>query len=217
MTVVPQTRWDREWYQPFDVFRRRLVAMMEPRMATAPLERRPRLGVRLLARRVARHVDARFAEARAIGETIVHDTLAALGERIRDPGTLRFNPSPFERDGVPGLGWRVDGETARRGSTVDPAVADGWVVAGGLSFTFRDEPDVGDLYNYCYAEPNQVAAVADEIRAEGVIEYEVTGDELAVTLLRAVGTISRESMPARPWAAGLSGRARAGGVRRLRP
>ena len=29
ITVVPQTHWDREWYQPFDAFRDRLVAMMD--------------------------------------------------------------------------------------------------------------------------------------------------------------------------------------------
>src|SRR6266536_2162910 len=38
---------------------------------------------------------------------------------------------------------------------------------------------------------------------EGVFEYEVVdGRELAVTLLRCVGTISRQSMASRPWAAG---------------
>ena len=37
---------------------------------------------------------------------------------------------------------------------------------------------------------------------EGVFEYEVVGREIAVTLLRSVGCISRESLPVRPWAAG---------------
>ena len=27
--VVPETHWDREWYQPFEVFRARLVRMMD--------------------------------------------------------------------------------------------------------------------------------------------------------------------------------------------
>ncbi|MGZ4109396.1 MAG: glycoside hydrolase family 38 N-terminal domain-containing protein [Actinomycetota bacterium] len=247
---------------------------------------------------VGRDVDARFAEARSIAEGIAAEALAALGSRVSGAGTLRFNPSPFERDGVPALGWSLapapDDEVE-----VEPALEDGWIVADGVSFTFRDEPDVGDLYNYCHAEDGQVAAFPDEIRVEGptvvatfptcqvavrlrkragerflrlegaidntapdhrlrlhvrlgsavegsvagspfelvdrpiasegssletaspnwparqvvlagdraayhegVFEYEVAGDELAIALLRAVGTISRDSMPTRPWPAG---------------
>jgi alpha-mannosidase len=37
---------------------------------------------------------------------------------------------------------------------------------------------------------------------EGVVEYEVTTDELRLTLLRGVGTISRERLATRPWPAG---------------
>ena len=29
ITLVPHTHWDREWYAPFDEFRKRLVAMMD--------------------------------------------------------------------------------------------------------------------------------------------------------------------------------------------
>jgi alpha-mannosidase len=29
VTLVPHTHWDREWYEPFDVFAERLVAMMD--------------------------------------------------------------------------------------------------------------------------------------------------------------------------------------------
>ena len=39
--------------------------------------------------------------------------------------------------------------------------------------------------------------------AEGVFEYEVVdGRELAVTILRCTGTISRQSIATRPWPAG---------------
>jgi alpha-mannosidase len=247
---------------------------------------------------VGRDVDTRFAEARSIAEGIAAEALAFLGSRLSGAGTLRFNPSPFERDGVPALGWSLapplDDEVE-----VEPAVEDKWIAADGVSFTFRDEPDAGDLYNYCYAHAGQVAAFPDEIRIsgptvvatfptcrvavrlrkragerflrlegaidntapdhrlrlhvrlgsavegsvagspfelverplasegssleaaspnwparqvvlagdraayhEGVFEYEVVGDELAIALLRAVGTISRDSMATRPWAAG---------------
>jgi alpha-mannosidase len=174
-------------------------------------------------------------------------------------------------------------------------------MAGGIAFTLRDEPDVGDLYNFCYAEEGQRArmpawtvdraeglaeAVFDEglhvrIRIarkegeplvrlsgeidnrrpdhrlrlhvrlaepagsslagspfelvargllseggeleapsptwparhvvlaggiaafhEGVFEYEVAEGELAITLFRCVGTISRQHLATRPFAAG---------------
>ncbi len=250
--------------------------------------------------RVARDVDARYAEARAIGEGIVHEALASLGALVSEAGLLRFNPSPFERDGVPGLGWRV--EPAGRepeGTPVEVFARGGWAHAEGLAFTFGDEPDVGDLYNFCWAREEQVPSPPDglEVRGhrvcavweglevrlrvvrrageavirlegvinnrrpdhrlrlhirlpreaegsvagspfelvrrplvsegsdleapsptwparhvvlaadvaayhEGVFEYEVVGDELRLTLLRSVGTISRESIPTRPWAAG---------------
>ena len=249
---------------------------------------------------VARDVDARFAEARSIGEAIVRRAMTALGKQIADEGIVRFNPSPFERDGVPPLGWQVT--DARPPMSDEPAelvVEDGWLRAGDLRFRFRDEPDVGDLYNWCYADEGQTASpptgirtdggsaavafdeleialrasrrrgesfvrlegqidnrrpdhrlrlhvglpaeaagsvagapfelverpvaseggalevpsrtwparqvvLADSVAAyhEGVFEYEVAGDELAITLLRCVGTISRETIPTRPWAAG---------------
>jgi len=249
---------------------------------------------------VARDVDARHAEARALAEGMVGRALGRLASLVTEPGLLRFNPSPFEREGAPGLGWRVEP------GTVDPAkvpveveAPDGWVLADGIAFTLRDEPDVGDLYNFCPAEEGQradepvwtvaagtadavfddglrvrvrIARRADEpfIRlngevdnrrpdhrlrlhvrlpdrasgsiagspfelverelvsegspleapsptwparhvvlaggvaayGEGVFEYEVARGELAITLLRCVGTISREHLATRPFAAG---------------
>jgi alpha-mannosidase len=249
--------------------------------------------------RVARDVDARFAEARSIAEAIAHEALRTLASRVSAAGTLRFNPSPFERDGVPPLGWSIADADLGEDVALDPTIDEGWVRVDGLAFTLRDEPDVGDLYNFCYAEGGQSPAEPNDIRAEGhtvvarfdtcdvaiqlrrrpgerfvrldgaientgpdhrlrlhvrlaagvegstagspfelvdrplasegsaleaasptwparhvvlagdraayhegVFEYEVSGDELAITLLRAVGTISRESMATRPWPAG---------------
>ncbi len=249
---------------------------------------------------VARDVDARYAEVRSIGEGITERAMEALAGSAADAGTLRFNPSPFERDGVPGLGWRVDPEPGQtRTAPVDVGVRDGWVVAGDLAFCLRDEPDLGDLYNFCYADPGQEASGPatlevdeGEVRAsfddltvrlavtqrrgepfvrlagaidnrhpdhrlrlhvrlpgsadgslagspfelverglvsegadveapsptwparhvvmaagvaayhEGVFEYEVAGHELALTLLRCVGTISRDTLATRPFQAG---------------
>jgi hypothetical protein len=252
---------------------------------------------------VAADVDRRFAEVRSIAESIVERALRSLGTQVAEGGALRFNPSPFERDGVPSLGYAV----ADRGWEVTDATVsleplpDGTgVVADGIPLRLFDEPDVGDLYNWCYAEEGQrpsppisVRIEADSFEAaweglrvaarvtrrtgepfvrltglvdngrgdhrlrlhvglprsteraiagapfelvdralvgegsvgemasptwparhavmaagtavfhEGVFEYEITGGtSVAVTLLRCVGTISRERMPVRPWAAG---------------
>jgi hypothetical protein len=249
---------------------------------------------------VARAVDARHREARELAGRIVGRALVALGEQVSTPGELRFNPSPFERDGVPGLGWSVEPPPSVSGERVEMRSDGGWLEAGGVRFRFLDEPDVGDLYNFCPAEhaspmaPESVSvdgrkaelsfgrdlmvritaamsgdpsavrlqgvianarpdhrlrlhvALPEESRrvvagspfelvdrplvsegsgleapsptwpargvvmagsvavlAEGVVEYEVPdGRELAVTLLRSVGTISRQSIATRPWPAG---------------
>ena len=250
---------------------------------------------------VARDVDARCAEARTIGEAVIARALEGLGSAMAESGTLRFNPSSFDREGVPGLGWRVDGGIADSPETAAPQERDGWVTSGGIAFTLRDEPDVGDLYNFCFEQSGQrarspgwsVAADGNEVWAdfdeglsvrmlvarregesfvrlsgeidnqspnhrlrihvrlaepaagslagspfelvereiaseggeleapsrtwptrhvvlaggiavfhEGVFEYEVTEGELAITLLRCVGTISRQHLATRPFAAG---------------
>ena len=250
---------------------------------------------------VARDVDARCAEARTIGEAVIARALEGLGSAMAESGTLRFNPSSFDREGVPGLGWRVDGGIAASPETASPQERDGWVTSGGIAFTLRDEPDVGDLYNFCFEQSGQrarspgwsVAAEGNEVRAdfdegcsvrmyvarregqsfvrlsgeidnrspnhrlrlhvrlaepaagslagspfelverglaseggeveapsptwparhvvvaggiavfhEGVFEYEVTEGELAITLLRCVGTISKKHLATRPFAAG---------------
>jgi len=56
---------------------------------------------------VAADVDARFASVRATAEDLVERTLTSFGSRIAEGGVLRFNPSTFEREGVPPNGWRV--------------------------------------------------------------------------------------------------------------
>ncbi len=255
--------------------------------------------------RVASDVDARYAEARSLAEGITRRAMEALAVRVADAGRLRFNPSLFERDGVPGLGWRVDGGggsvAAQPDEPLTLGVRDGWVDAGAVVFTLADEPDVGDLYNFCPETPDQRAAAPDwsfgssggrvearfdpdllvrlqvarrlgepfirldgeienrrpdhrlrlrirlpepatgsvagspfelverglrseggELEApspawparhvvlagglaayhEGVFEYEVSFGELSITLLRCVGTISRQHLATRPFAAG---------------
>jgi alpha-mannosidase len=143
---------------------------------------------------VARAVDERDAEARRSADEIVEAALQSLGEQMSAAGVLRFNPSPFERDGVPGLGWRVDPAPAELDSTdVAPKVRDGWIVAGGVELKFADEHDVGDLYNFC---PNADAAArpperltADRAAFDGLdvrIRFSRRGDEPFLRLSVAI-------------------------------
>jgi alpha-mannosidase len=252
---------------------------------------------------VARAVDARHKEARELAGQIVGRALVALGEQAASAGEVVFNPSPFEREGVPGLGWTV-GPLLRGMAEPFALERDGsWLRVEDVRFRLVDEPDVGDLYNFCpaeYAEPmgpnsmridnhdailsfgpdlsvrlhvsrfgeveaepiirlqgvitsarpdhrlrlhvalaqpvdrvvagspfelveRGLASEGSELEApsptwpargvvmggetalfaEGVFEYEIVdGRELAVTLQRAVGTISRQALATRPWAAG---------------
>jgi alpha-mannosidase len=105
---------------------------------------------------VARDVDARFAEVRTIGEDIVERALTSLGARTRDGGVIRFNPSPFERDGVPALGYAVVPsvqEPRRAEVAVEPSP--GGLSIEGIPVRFLDEPDIGDLYTFCSQEKGQ--------------------------------------------------------------
>ena len=218
--------------------------------------------------RVAADVDARFAEARAIAEGVIR---------------------------------RAGGATdhATDGEPVAMRAIDGGLELDGIPVRFLDEPDVGDLYTFCWAEEGQAGSPPGRVRVdgdtfeagwdglgvtgrvtrnddgvividgairnerpdhrlrlhvgldrpatetlagapfelvdrpligeggegeapsptwparhvllagdtavfhEGVFEYEIVdGREIAVTLLRCVGTISRESLATRPWPAG---------------
>jgi alpha-mannosidase len=150
---------------------------------------------------VALDVDQRYAEARATCEGIVDGALETLGDQVATRGVVRFNPSPFERDGVPGLGWTV-------GAPVEPPLLasielregdDGAIVADGIELVFLDEPDVGDLYNFCYATRDQVAwgpaethVDGDVVRAwfDGGLEVEMRGTRrLGEPFIRLDGTI----------------------------
>jgi Glycosyl hydrolases family 38 N-terminal domain/Alpha mannosidase middle domain len=137
---------------------------------------------------VAQAVDARHGEVRAIGEAIVEEALGALGTQVAEAGWLRFNPSPFEREGVPGLGWQVGaGPPAEMPVGLD--VRDGWIVAGGIEVAFTDEPDVGDLYTFCPAgdaapsPPHRLASDGSSVTAS------FDGSELAMQVRRRRGEL----------------------------
>ena len=117
---------------------------------------------------VALDVDERFAEARAIGEGIVGRALDALGRAVSEAGPLRFDPSPFARDGVPGLGWVVGPARTAAKLPVDVREGqDGAITADGMELVLLDEPDVGDLYNFCYQTPGQIPWGPAEVHVDG--------------------------------------------------
>ncbi|MDP9184572.1 MAG: hypothetical protein M3O29_02760, partial [Actinomycetota bacterium] len=107
---------------------------------------------------VAVDVDGRFAEVRATCEDLIDRALTSLGSRIKgESGTIRFNPSPFERAGVPGLGYVVVPQGHEPETTPVPLrVQRDGVRIDGLEVRLLDEPDVGDLYNFSYEEETQV-------------------------------------------------------------
>jgi alpha-mannosidase len=133
---------------------------------------------------VALDVDARFMEARAIGERIVQEALTTLGRQVNRAGEIRFNPSPFEREGVPGLGWRVASDASRPGE-LPVEVREGHdcsIEIDGIELVLLDEPDVGDLYNYCYAEPGQVPRGPAQVHVSGQDVRAWFDDRLEATL-----------------------------------
>jgi alpha-mannosidase len=80
----------------------------------------------------------------------------------------------------------------------------------GAPFELVDRPLVGEggdgeAPSATWPARHVVIASGRAVLSEGVFEYEIVdGREIAVTLLRCVGTISRESLATRPWPAGPS-------------
>jgi alpha-mannosidase len=141
---------------------------------------------------VAIDVDGRFVEARAICEDIVERALTSLASAVEGgPGVLRFNPSPFEREGVPPLGYSVVGAGPEPTHVrVEISEWHAGIAIGGLDVRLLDEPDVGDLYNFCYAHPDQIPSPPTSI--------EINGDEVVATwerLLVHVRVTRREGEP----------------------
>ncbi len=117
---------------------------------------------------VAHDVDARYAEARGIAEDIVVEALTALASRAGSRGRLRFNPSPFEREGIPGLGWAVTewSHGPVQATAIQPGRDGDWVDFDGIRLRITDEDDVGDLYTFCPSNGG-VRTGAEEIAVEG--------------------------------------------------
>ena len=118
---------------------------------------------------VALDVDERFAEARATCEEIVADALGSLGASGRAGGRRSASTRPRSSGtACPGLGWAVGAADAPPIAPVELREGDdGAILADGLELVLLDEPDVGDLYNFCYAEVDQVPWGPAEIHVDG--------------------------------------------------
>lgn len=249
---------------------------------------------------VALDVDARFDEVESITDAVVAAAAGALARRAAAPGVLRWNPSPFEREGVPGLGWIVVAPDQVPAEAPAPLTVRGTdvVLDDGTRVSVTDEDDDGDLFTFSpppgaqprtpesvtqagpgaarftfagvtvdvaatrrpgerftrlalrvdnarddhrlrlwvslREAPDRAVAVAPfevverpligegfeseigsptwpasgavlaggtALLTEGVVEYEVSGDRIGLTLLRAVGQLARPTLPTRPiWA-----------------
>ncbi len=119
---------------------------------------------------VAIDVDTRFAEVRTIAEDVVDRALTSLGARVRDGGVIRYNPSPFAREGVAGNGYRVI-PAGVEPDTVPVAIAElpdgAGVAADGVELRWFDEPDIGDLYTFCPARESVSPSPPDRLTIDG--------------------------------------------------
>lgn len=140
---------------------------------------------------VARDVDARNDQVEAITERVIARAAGRLADGARGPGRLRWNPSPFEREGIPGLGWQVvpDAQAeAPRPVDVDIEGEDIVLALDGTRISLTDEPDIGDLYTFCPLDgagpvaptllemtgPGRVLARFDGVTPELIVELGLT-------------------------------------------
>ncbi len=129
---------------------------------------------------VARDVDVRYEEAEALASQIRDDALQTLANRMSGSGTIVFNPSPFERDGIPGLGWKRN-SASPQGQPVDIHADGHRFRVGDLGFRLVDEGDVGDLYTFCPTEEAPPAGPSS-VEARGHVLTAGFGDDLRVEL-----------------------------------
>jgi alpha-mannosidase len=120
---------------------------------------------------VAEAVDRRFDEAEDLASRVRHGAMEALAARMSSAGWMYFNPSPFERFGVPGLGWDVRSLDPRTPwyPSADLEVDAGRIIAGDFSIRLVDEDDIGDLYTFCPSERGTRGASTFERHGESLV------------------------------------------------
>jgi hypothetical protein len=141
---------------------------------------------------VARDVDERYREARSLAQGMADGALAALARGVdaRAGDVVWFNPSPFERDGVPGLGWAVgSGDPPGGAATAVPLGVDGdRIVAEDFELRLVDEGDVGDLYTWCPTDAARpVGTSRMDVDGAGVVTASFEGLRVRVAATRRDG------------------------------
>ena len=101
---------------------------------------------------VAHAVDRRTEHVQHIARSIARGALKKLASKVGESGLLVFNPSAFERDGVPALGWKVRSDPPASPEPIALVVRgkDAVLKADGAEFRFtlEDQGDEGDLYTF---------------------------------------------------------------------
>jgi alpha-mannosidase len=114
----------------------------------------------------ARDVDARFNTVQQIIDPIITRGMQTLAKRSSIEGVLRFNPSPFRRQGVDGLSWSVDRpeDVARfEPRPVELSVSGHTItLPNGVAIRFTDEDDEGDLFTFSPAGEARSPAVKSD-------------------------------------------------------
>ena len=103
---------------------------------------------------VATDIDTRFEVAEATARSIIDTAMRLLAASSAESGVLRWNPSPFEREGVPGLGWSVQPASSVPSATPVELEAgtDHLMLPDGTRIFITDEDDEGDLFTFCPPE-----------------------------------------------------------------
>jgi hypothetical protein len=125
---------------------------------------------------VAHAVDERTRSARAIANRVAHAAFDVLREEVDGDGDLVFNVSPFEREGVPPLGWSVETSPAGGPAEVAPVLDDGWLRFRDedlmTSLRLVDQADHGDLYTFDPSGPPSYATSIETRGASATCSFE---------------------------------------------
>ncbi len=124
---------------------------------------------------VADAVDRRTDEVLSIATAIAGRAMQALADSMREQGSVAFNPSPFERDGVPALGWKLNvAAPAIEPLPIEAGDGAATIPIGGREVAVRlmDQADDGDLYTFSPNGSEELAHSIDILDGEAVFEFE---------------------------------------------
>ena len=147
VTIVPHTHWDREWHQPFQVFRARLVHLLD--------ELLPLL-----------EADPRYAHFLLDGQTAVIDDYLAMRpehaprlEALAAEGRVAIGPWAIQMDE-----YMVDGETIIRDLQAGLRKATSFLRRElGRRLQLRHVPEILFVYDPSFAYGSRIDTLLKEI------------------------------------------------------